>query len=113
MLVSTEGSCKLATRGCVALSPCRRYDSRSLLHIVRCASTARAVFAVRSSEDLFKDLRVRTVVIPSGDKPSVVADAPEDYAKDTSPDKVRRQSSVVDYSIHLIVNDVRKACEGC
>lgn len=31
---------------------------------------------------------MRTVVIPSGDKPSVVADAPEDYAKDTSPDKV-------------------------
>lgn len=31
---------------------------------------------------------MKTVVIPSGDKPSVVADAPEDYAKDTSPDKV-------------------------
>lgn len=30
---------------------------------------------------------MRTVVIPAGDKPSVVADAPEDYAKDTSPDK--------------------------
>ncbi len=36
---------------------------------------------------LHKDLKVRTVVIPAGDKPSVVADAPEDYAKDTSPDK--------------------------
>lgn len=35
----------------------------------------------------YKDLSVRTVVIPAGDKPSVVADAPEDYAKDTSPDK--------------------------
>lgn len=42
---------------------------------------------VFTRKDLFKDLRVRTVVIPSGDKPSVVADAPEDYAKDTSPDK--------------------------
>lgn len=37
---------------------------------------------------MYEDLQVRTVVIPSGDKPSVVADAPEDYAKDTSPDKV-------------------------
>lgn len=37
--------------------------------------------------DLYKNLRVKTVVIPAGDKPSVVADAPEDYAKDTSPDK--------------------------
>lgn len=37
---------------------------------------------------LYKNLTVKTVVIPSGDKPSVVADAPEDYAKDTSPDKV-------------------------
>lgn len=26
-------------------------------------------------------------MIPAGDKPSVVADAPQDYAKDTSPDK--------------------------
>lgn len=54
----------------------------------------RAVFVVRWSKDLFKDLRVRTVVIPSGDKPSVVADAPEDYAKDTSPDKVRLKLSL-------------------
>lgn len=36
---------------------------------------------------MYKNLSVRTVVIPAGDKPSVVADAPEDYAKDTSPDK--------------------------
>ncbi|CAM9349099.1 unnamed protein product [Laminaria digitata] len=42
---------------------------------------------VFARKDMFTDLRVRTVVIPSGDKPSVVADAPEDYAKDTSPDK--------------------------
>lgn len=40
---------------------------------------------------------MRTVVIPSGDKPSVVADAPEDYAKDTSPDKVSPSIS------HLLV----------
>ena len=41
----------------------------------------------RSWAGLDKNLSVRTVVIPAGDKPSVVADAPEDYAKDTSPDK--------------------------
>lgn len=38
--------------------------------------------------ELCEELSVETVVIPAGDKPSVVADAPEDYAKDTSPDKV-------------------------
>lgn len=38
--------------------------------------------------ELFPGLEVKTVVIPTGDKPSVVADAPHDYAKDTSPDKV-------------------------
>eukprot|EP00752_Nemacystus_decipiens_P018264 g16387.t1 len=47
--------------------------------------TIRLLVFVR--KDLYKNLSVRTVVIPAGDKPSVVADAPEDYAKDTSPDK--------------------------
>eukprot|EP00903_Cladosiphon_okamuranus_P019298 g17739.t1 len=42
---------------------------------------------VFARKGLHKKLSVRTVVIPAGDKPSVVADAPEDYAKDTSPDK--------------------------
>lgn len=43
----------------------------------------------RTPSELYRDLSVRTVVIPSGDKPSCVGDAPLDYAKDTSPDKVR------------------------
>ncbi|CAM9222615.1 unnamed protein product [Ectocarpus sp. 4 AP-2014] len=47
--------------------------------------TIRLLVFVR--KDLYKNLGVKTVVIPAGDKPSVVADAPEDYAKDTSPDK--------------------------
>ncbi|CAM9699290.1 unnamed protein product [Scytosiphon promiscuus] len=47
--------------------------------------TIRLLVYVKSG--LYKDLSVRTVVIPAGDKPSVVADAPSDYAKDTSPDK--------------------------
>lgn len=38
---------------------------------------------------LYKNLGVEAVVIPAGDKPSVVGDAPQDYAKDTSPDKVQ------------------------
>lgn len=97
--------------------PCHRDDSRSLLHIARCASTCGVCCSVvRYSEDMFKDLRVRTVVIPSGDKPSVVADAPEDYAKDTSPDKVSYQSAVVIrriYQLRLLVMPDSKSGQKC
>lgn len=50
----------------------------------------------RTQSELYRDLTVRTVVIPSGDKPSCVGDAPLDYAKDTSPDKVRSNPRVGD-----------------
>lgn len=49
----------------------------------------------RKPSELYRDLTVRTVVIPSGDKPSCVGDAPLDYAKDTSPDKVRYDHTLV------------------
>ncbi|CAM9851422.1 unnamed protein product [Pylaiella littoralis] len=59
--------------------------SGAVLKKVEWYGTIRLLVFVRKG--LYEDLKVRTVVIPAGDKPSVVADAPEDYAKDTSPDK--------------------------
>ena len=49
---------------------------------------SRHITAHRDTSEAYRDLTVKTVVIPSGDKPSCVSDAPEDYPKDTSPDKV-------------------------